>query len=100
MFEIMKTYGHSFQPQYWKDLFKIVFRIFDNMKLREQKTDIEVCLVIIVIFFCNYVLNTFISITFNYTYKFFLVIVIRKLLMDNIMLLMILLESGMDDNNM
>lgn len=43
MFEIMKTYGYSFQPQYWKDLFKIVFRIFDNMKLREQKTDIEVC---------------------------------------------------------
>ncbi|EDV23139.1 uncharacterized protein TRIADDRAFT_36208 [Trichoplax adhaerens] len=41
MFEIMKTYGQSFKPQYWKDLFKIVFRIFDNMKLREQKTDIE-----------------------------------------------------------
>ena len=31
MFEIMKTYGESFRVQWWKELFNIVFRIFDNM---------------------------------------------------------------------
>ncbi|KAK7489018.1 hypothetical protein BaRGS_00019679, partial [Batillaria attramentaria] len=36
MFEIMKTYGESFQPHWWRDLFRIIFRIFDNMKLPEQ----------------------------------------------------------------
>ncbi|XP_021954399.1 brefeldin A-inhibited guanine nucleotide-exchange protein 1 isoform X2 [Folsomia candida] len=36
MFEIIKTYGESFQRHWWKDLFQILFRIFDNMKLPEQ----------------------------------------------------------------
>ncbi|XP_038056628.1 brefeldin A-inhibited guanine nucleotide-exchange protein 2-like [Patiria miniata] len=36
MFEIMKSYGHTFYQHWWKDLFRIVFRIFDNMKLPEQ----------------------------------------------------------------
>ncbi|XP_048255616.1 brefeldin A-inhibited guanine nucleotide-exchange protein 1-like isoform X2 [Haliotis rufescens] len=36
MFEIMKTYGETFQPHWWRDLFNIIFRIFDNMKLPEQ----------------------------------------------------------------
>ncbi|XP_070194848.1 brefeldin A-inhibited guanine nucleotide-exchange protein 1-like isoform X2 [Littorina saxatilis] len=36
MFEIMKTYGESFQTHWWRDLFRIIFRIFDNMKLPEQ----------------------------------------------------------------
>ncbi|XP_022089529.1 brefeldin A-inhibited guanine nucleotide-exchange protein 1-like isoform X3 [Acanthaster planci] len=39
MFEIMKSYGHTFYQHWWKDLFRIVFRIFDNMKLPEQKTE-------------------------------------------------------------
>ncbi|BFY99374.1 hypothetical protein BsWGS_02414 [Bradybaena similaris] len=39
MFEIMKTYGESFQAHWWKDLFKIVFRIFDVMKLPEQQSE-------------------------------------------------------------
>ncbi|XP_013083903.2 brefeldin A-inhibited guanine nucleotide-exchange protein 1-like isoform X2 [Biomphalaria glabrata] len=39
MFEIMKTYGESFQSHWWKDLFKIVFRIFDVMKLPEQQNE-------------------------------------------------------------
>ncbi|XP_071487051.1 brefeldin A-inhibited guanine nucleotide-exchange protein 1-like [Diadema antillarum] len=39
MFEIMKSYGHTFQKHWWKDLFKIVFRIFDNMKLPEQMAE-------------------------------------------------------------
>nr|XP_057906847.1 brefeldin A-inhibited guanine nucleotide-exchange protein 2 [Doryrhamphus excisus] len=39
MFEIMKSYGHTFQKHWWHDLFRIVFRIFDNMKLPEQQTE-------------------------------------------------------------
>nr|MBE5727144.1 Sec71 ortholog [Cucujiformia] len=39
MFEIIKTYGNVFCPHWWKDLFKILFRIFDNMKLPEQHTE-------------------------------------------------------------
>lgn len=39
LFEIVKTYGESFSPHWWRDLFKILFRIFDNMKLPEQHTE-------------------------------------------------------------
>ncbi|XP_021363171.1 brefeldin A-inhibited guanine nucleotide-exchange protein 1-like isoform X5 [Mizuhopecten yessoensis] len=39
MFEIMKTYGETFQQHWWKDLFQVVFRIFDNMKLPEQQNE-------------------------------------------------------------
>nr|NVI78055.1 Sec71 ortholog [Cucujiformia] len=39
LFEIIKTYGHSFSSHWWKDLFKILFRIFDHMKLPEQRTE-------------------------------------------------------------
>ncbi|XP_067108829.1 brefeldin A-inhibited guanine nucleotide-exchange protein 1-like [Osmerus mordax] len=39
MFEIMKTYGHTFEKHWWQDLFRIIFRIFDNMKLPEQQTE-------------------------------------------------------------
>ncbi|XP_052777069.1 brefeldin A-inhibited guanine nucleotide-exchange protein 1-like isoform X4 [Mya arenaria] len=39
MFEIMKTYGESFEPHWWRDLFRIVFRIFDNMKLPESQNE-------------------------------------------------------------
>uniref|UniRef100_A0A8C7T0U7 ARF guanine nucleotide exchange factor 1 n=1 Tax=Oncorhynchus mykiss TaxID=8022 RepID=A0A8C7T0U7_ONCMY len=39
MFEVMKTYGHTFEKHWWQDLFRIVFRIFDNMKLPEQQTE-------------------------------------------------------------
>lgn len=41
MFEVMKTYGHTFEKHWWQDLFRIVFRIFDNMKLPEQQTEVE-----------------------------------------------------------
>ena len=40
MFEIMKTYGETFQSHWWRDLFQIVFRIFDNMKLPEQQNEV------------------------------------------------------------
>uniref|UniRef100_UPI00358E014C brefeldin A-inhibited guanine nucleotide-exchange protein 1-like n=1 Tax=Myxine glutinosa TaxID=7769 RepID=UPI00358E014C len=39
MFEVMKTYGHMFEKRWWQDLFRIVFRIFDNMKLPELQTE-------------------------------------------------------------
>ena len=41
MFEIMKSYGHAFEKHWWHDLFRIVFRIFDNMKLPEQQTEVR-----------------------------------------------------------
>ncbi|KAL1518342.1 hypothetical protein ABEB36_001979 [Hypothenemus hampei] len=39
LFEIIKTYGESFKPPWWRDLFKVLFRIFDNMKLPEKHTE-------------------------------------------------------------
>uniref|UniRef100_A0A674F2P5 SEC7 domain-containing protein n=1 Tax=Salmo trutta TaxID=8032 RepID=A0A674F2P5_SALTR len=39
MFEIMTTYGHTYEKHWWQDLFRIIFRIFDNMKLPEQQTE-------------------------------------------------------------
>lgn len=41
MFEVMKTYGHTYERHWWQDLFRIVFRIFDNMKLPEQQTEVS-----------------------------------------------------------
>ena len=40
MFEIMKTYGSLYKPEWWQDLFNVVFRIFDNMKLPEQIAEV------------------------------------------------------------
>jgi brefeldin A-inhibited guanine nucleotide-exchange protein len=40
MFEIIKTYGESYKRHWWKDLFQILFRIFDNMKLPEQHHEV------------------------------------------------------------
>lgn len=40
MFEIMKTYGESYRPQWWKELFNIVFRIFEKMKLPEAQLEV------------------------------------------------------------
>lgn len=39
MFEIMKNYGHTFQQHWWRDVFRVVFRIFDNMKLPDQQVE-------------------------------------------------------------
>lgn len=33
MFEIIKSYGHAFRNEWWQDLFQVIFRIFDYMKL-------------------------------------------------------------------
>ncbi|XP_055508524.1 brefeldin A-inhibited guanine nucleotide-exchange protein 2-like isoform X2 [Leucoraja erinacea] len=39
MFEIIKSYGQTFEKHWWQDLFRVIFRIFDNMKLPEQQTE-------------------------------------------------------------
>ncbi|VDN58317.1 unnamed protein product [Dracunculus medinensis] len=39
MFEIMKTYGNEFKEEWWKDIFLVVFRIFDVMKLTEEQNE-------------------------------------------------------------
>jgi brefeldin A-inhibited guanine nucleotide-exchange protein len=41
LFEIIKTYGDAFQSHWWRDLFQVLFRIFDNMKLPEQHTEVN-----------------------------------------------------------
>ncbi|CDW58249.1 brefeldin A inhibited guanine [Trichuris trichiura] len=39
LFEIVKTYGEEFRDEWWKDLFQVIFRIFDMMKLPEQQNE-------------------------------------------------------------
>lgn len=39
MFEIMKVYGSNFLPQWWVDLFRVVFRIFDDKKMQTLQTE-------------------------------------------------------------
>ncbi|KAK6645643.1 Brefeldin A-inhibited guanine nucleotide-exchange protein 1 [Polyplax serrata] len=39
LFEIVKTHGDAFKQHWWKDLFQVLFRIFDNMKLPELFTE-------------------------------------------------------------
>lgn len=39
LFEIIKTYGDDFKAHWWRDLFKVLFRIFDNMKLPEKHAE-------------------------------------------------------------
>ncbi len=41
MFEIMKSYGNQFPQSWWQDLFKVVFRIFDNMKHSESPLEVS-----------------------------------------------------------
>lgn len=40
MFELLKTYGDMFLTHWWNDIFKIIFRIFDNMKLPESQYEV------------------------------------------------------------
>lgn len=41
LFELLKTYGHTFSDQNWADIFRILFRLFDDQKLPESPA--EVC---------------------------------------------------------
>ena len=57
MFEIMKTYGESFRVQWWKELFNVVFRIFDNMKLPEAQIEVIIIFILAFIFYENTVFS-------------------------------------------
>ncbi|XP_058123944.1 brefeldin A-inhibited guanine nucleotide-exchange protein 2 [Anopheles ziemanni] len=39
LFEIVKTHGDAYRANWWRDLFNVLFRIFDNMKLPEHQTE-------------------------------------------------------------
>nr|XP_040239773.2 brefeldin A-inhibited guanine nucleotide-exchange protein 1 isoform X1 [Anopheles coluzzii] len=39
LFEIVKTHGDAFRANWWRDLFNVLFRIFDNMKLPEHQPE-------------------------------------------------------------
>jgi hypothetical protein len=41
MFEIMKNYGDTFSQNWWRELFNVVFRIFDNMKLPDTQIEVK-----------------------------------------------------------
>ena len=43
MFEIMKHHGKEYTVAWWRDLFNIVFRIFDNMKNNELSPEVAAC---------------------------------------------------------
>ncbi len=40
MFEIMKTYGEGFTQNWWIEIFNVVFRIFDIMKLPDTQLEV------------------------------------------------------------
>ncbi len=41
MFEIMKTYGHLYEQEWWKDIFGVVFRLFGDMKLPDSPSEVH-----------------------------------------------------------
>jgi brefeldin A-inhibited guanine nucleotide-exchange protein len=41
MFEIMKNYGETYSQNWWIELFNVVFRIFDNMKLPDTQIEVR-----------------------------------------------------------
>ncbi|QQP48819.1 Uncharacterized protein FKW44_009249, partial [Caligus rogercresseyi] len=38
LFEVVKNYGGHFQTHWWKDLFKVIFRIFDVGKIDDERS--------------------------------------------------------------
>lgn len=41
MFEIVKNYGAAYSSNWWIELFNVVFRIFDNMKLPDTQIEVR-----------------------------------------------------------
>ena len=41
MFDILKSYGEKFQAAWWKDLFQVIFRVFDDKKLQSMSSEQE-----------------------------------------------------------
>lgn len=40
LFELIKTHGTVFKLNWWKDLFNVLFRIFDNVKHQEHSIEV------------------------------------------------------------
>jgi len=43
LFELIKTHGTVFKLNWWKDLFNVLFRIFDNVKHQEHSVEVIRC---------------------------------------------------------
>ena len=41
MFEIMKNYGETFTPQWWIDLFKVVFDLLDHSNVTDTQVEVN-----------------------------------------------------------
>lgn len=41
MFEILKSHGDLMREDWWNDLFKIVYRIFDHAKQEDGRADVS-----------------------------------------------------------
>lgn len=41
LFELIKTHGTVFKLNWWKDLFNVLFRIFDNVKHQEHSVEVR-----------------------------------------------------------
>ena len=54
MFELLKTYGDTFLTHWWNDIFKIIFRIFDNMKLPESQYEVNTFVVLVAVMRLSY----------------------------------------------
>jgi len=39
LFDIVKSYGDQFEAHWWQDLFQVLFRIFDSMKLKQNSDE-------------------------------------------------------------
>lgn len=44
LFEILKTYGGQFRQQWWKDLFRIISRLYDDLKQPEAQQEVRAAL--------------------------------------------------------
>lgn len=41
MFEIVKTYGEDFRPEWWNVLFEVIFQIFNFTKLNKLGNEVR-----------------------------------------------------------
>ena len=39
-FEVCKTYGGSWLPHWWQDFFRLIFKIFDNLKQPDLRLEV------------------------------------------------------------
>lgn len=51
LFELIKTHGTVFKLNWWKDLFNVLFRIFDNVKHQEHSVEVFRYIILLEIIF-------------------------------------------------